>query len=83
MLADISIEVILGMPFLTFSNADIQSAKKELVWRSYVTAEALLTTKRVELIDSRGFAAAALDKNKETFGVHVASIMRAMRIHPF
>ena len=30
LLVDISIEVILGMPFLTFNNADIQFAEKEL-----------------------------------------------------
>lgn len=30
LLVDISVEVILGMPFLTFSNADIQFLKKEL-----------------------------------------------------
>ena len=30
LLADISMEVVLGMPFLTFSNADVQFAEKEL-----------------------------------------------------
>ena len=30
LLADISAEVVLGMPFLTFSNANIQFVKKEL-----------------------------------------------------
>ena len=34
LLADISIEVVLGMPFLIFSNADIQFAKKKLTWRT-------------------------------------------------
>ena len=34
LLADISMEVVLGMRFLTFSNADIQSAEKELTWRT-------------------------------------------------
>ena len=29
-LANISVEVVLGMPFLTLSNADIQFAEKEL-----------------------------------------------------
>ena len=31
LLADISVEVVLGMPFLTLSNADIQFAEKELI----------------------------------------------------
>lgn len=40
-----------GILFLIFSNADIQFAKKELVWKSYTTAKTQFTTKRVELID--------------------------------
>ena len=53
LLSDTSMEVILGMPFLTFSNADIQFAEKELTWRSYITKKALLTTQRVELTDKK------------------------------
>ena len=45
LLADISAEVVLSMPFLTFNNADVQFVKKKLTWRSYTTAEALPTTK--------------------------------------
>ncbi len=36
-LADTSMEVALGMSFLTLSNADIWFAEKELVWRSSTT----------------------------------------------
>ena len=82
LLADISMEVVLGMPFLTLSNADVQFVEKELTWRSYTTAEALLTTKRVELIDKKEFAKAALDKNSETFVIHVASLNPIPGIHP-
>ena len=45
LLAKISIKVVLGMPFVTFSNADVQFAKKELTWRTYITKEAFLTTR--------------------------------------
>ena len=45
LLADISIEVVLGILFLTFSNADVQFAEKKLIWRIYTTEEALLTTR--------------------------------------
>ena len=31
LLADISTEVVLGMPFLTLSNANIQFVEKELI----------------------------------------------------
>ena len=82
LLADISTEVVLGMPFLTLSNADVQFVEKELTWRSYTTAEALPTTKRVELIDKKEFAKAALDENSETFVVHVASLNLTPGIHP-
>ena len=60
------------MPFLTFSNADIQFAEKELTWRSYTAAKALPTTKWVKLINKKKFAKAALDEESETFVVHVA-----------
>ena len=82
LLADISTGVVLGMPFLTLSNADVQFIEKELTWRTYSTAEALPTTKRVELINKKEFAKAALDENSETFVVHVASLNLTPGIHP-
>ena len=45
LLAEISMKVVLKMPFLIFSNTDIQFVEKELTWRFYTAAEALLTTK--------------------------------------
>ena len=39
LLADISTEVILGMPFLTLSNEKIQFVEKELTWKFYTTAK--------------------------------------------
>ena len=47
--------------------------EQELVWRTYTAAEALPTTKRVEIIDKREFAAAALNADNETFLVYVAA----------
>ena len=80
-------EVVLGMPFFIFSNADIQFAKKELTWRFYTAAEALPTTKRVELIDRKKFAKAALDEESKTFVIHAAALeaplrLAEMTIHP-
>ena len=74
LLANISAEVVLGMPFLTLSNADVQFVEKELTWRSYTTAKALPTTKQVEIINKKEFAKAALDEKSEIFVVHVASL---------
>ena len=43
--------MVLGMPFLSFSNADFQFGAGELTWRSYTVAEALPTPRRIESID--------------------------------
>ncbi len=78
-------EVVLGMPFLSLSNADVKFAELgKLIWRSYTAAKALLTTSRVELIDKREFAKVALDENSKTFVVHVAALelLTAMPIYP-
>ncbi len=76
-------EVVLGLPFLALSNADFQFGAEKLTWRSYTTAEALPTTSRVELIDKREFAKAALDENSETFVVHISALDVAKpSIHP-
>ena len=47
LVANTSVDVVLGMPFLTLSNADVVFKDRELTWRSYTPAEALPTTKRV------------------------------------
>ena len=67
-------EVVLGMLFLAFSNADIQFDTESFTWRSFSAAEALPTTRWVELINKHEFDKAALDKNSETFVVHVAAL---------
>ena len=63
LLADISMEVVLGISFLTFGNANIQFTKKQLTWRTYTTKKALPTTRQVEIIDQKEFAKTALDEN--------------------
>ena len=80
-------EVVLGILFLIFNNADIQFAEKELTWRSYTAVEALPTTKWVELINRKEFPKGALDKESETFVIHVAALKALpesaeMTIHP-
>ena len=82
LLADISIKVVLGMPFLTFRNADIQFAEKKLTWKTYTTEEVLPTTRQVKIINQKEFAKAALDKNVETFVVHVSSLGSKISIDP-
>ena len=39
-----------------------------------MAAEALLTTKRVEILDKKRFAMAALNTDDKTFVVHIAAL---------
>ena len=73
LVANVSPEVVLGMPFLTLSGADVDFSGRELRWKTYTTEEALPTTRHVELVGKKEFAAAALDPESETFVVHIAS----------
>ena len=73
-MANISPEVVFGMPFLTLSGVDVDFLGCELRWKTYTTEEALPTTRRVELVGKKEFAAAALDPEHETYVVHVGSV---------
>ena len=68
---------------MTFSNADIQFAERELTWRFYTTAKVLSTTKWVEFINKKKFAKAALDVELETFVMYIVVLEAlGMTIHP-
>ncbi len=56
-------EVVLEMHFLALSNADFQFSAEKFTWRTYIAVEALPTISRVELINKKEFARAALDEN--------------------
>lgn len=71
LLADINVEVILSIFFLTLNNTDIQFAEKRLTNRSYTTAKVLSMTKQVELINKKKFAKVALNENSEIFVTYV------------
>ena len=51
-------EIVLGMAFLTFSNANIQLDTESFTWKSYNAVEALLIARQIELIDKHKFAKA-------------------------
>ena len=74
LVVNVSPDVVLRMPFLTLSGANVNFPKRELWWRSYTIEEAFPTTKQVELVGKKEFAAAFLDPGHETFVVHVASL---------
>ena len=52
-MANVSPEIVLGMPFLTLSGADIDFFGRELRWKTYTTEKALPTTSRVELVGKK------------------------------
>ena len=56
------------------SNANVDFQAWNLQWRSYTTRDVLSTTKRVELIEKKEFAAAALDPEYEAFVLHVTAL---------
>ena len=73
LLADVKPDIVLGMPFLTISNIDVDFQAWNLQWRSYTTGNVFSTTKQVKLIEKKEFAAAALDPKHKTFVVYVAA----------
>ena len=83
LLADISMEVVLGIILLVLNNVDIKFNTESFTWRSYSEAEILPTTRWVKPIDKYKFAKAALDKNSKTFVVQV-TVLKALEpaIHP-
>lgn len=70
--ANTNMEVVLRMLFLAPSNINCQFSTEELTCKSYIIAEILPITSRVELIYKREFVKAALDKNSETFVIYIS-----------
>lgn len=72
--------VILEMPFLTVSNANILFAKQELIWKSYIITKALPTIKRVWIINWKKFVPAVLDPSKKAFILYIAYLGLDLKI---
>ena len=53
LVANVSPEVVLEMPFLTLSGADVDFLSQELRWRIYTIEETLPTTRRVKLVGEK------------------------------
>lgn len=72
--------MVLGIPFLSFNNANLQFGTEELIRKIYTTTEAILIVKQVELIDKYYFAKTTLDKNLKTFVIHVVVLKTLFRM---
>lgn len=84
LLVNISLEMLLGMFFLSLGNTNVKFAKLgKLTLRSHNIVKALLTTGRVEFIDKREFAKTDLNENTEIFVIYVTilDISTVMPIH--
>ena len=74
LMANVSPKIVLEIFFLTLSGANVDFLDQKLHWRIYITKEALLTIRHVELVGKKKFAAAALDVEYETFVVYIMSL---------
>ena len=70
-MANVSPKIVLEILFLILSGADVDFLGWELWWRTYTTEKALSTTKRIELVNKKEFAAATLDSEHKTYVVYV------------
>ena len=70
-MANVRLEIVLGVFFLILSDADVDFLERELWWRTYTIKKALSTTRRIKLIGRKKFVAAALNLEYETYIVHV------------
>ena len=73
-MANVSLEVVLRILFLTLSDADVDFLVWEFWKRIYTIKESFSTTSHVELVGKKEFAAAALDLEYEIFVIYVASL---------
>ena len=90
LVANVSLEVVFGMFFFTLSGTDIDFLGRELCWRTYTTEKAFPTTRRVEFVGKKEFAATVLDPEHKTYVVHVGSVSSdasssssLFNVHPF
>lgn len=69
-----SIEVVLKILLLLFSNANLQFDTKELILSLYTATKNLPITKRVELIRKHKFSKMAFEGNFKSFIVYIATL---------
>lgn len=77
-----SIQKVLGIVFLSFSNENLEFGTKKLTWKSYITIKILLIVKRVKLINQYKFVEAAPNNNSNTFIIQIAAPESSESIEP-
>ena len=74
LVANISPEVVFEMLFFTLSGVDIDFLGWEIRWRTYTTKKFLPTTRCIELVGKKEFAAAMLDPEHKIYLVYVGLV---------
>ena len=73
-IANVSPEIVFGVPFLTLNSANIDFLEYKLWWKTYTTKKALPTTRHIELVGRKEFAAVAFNLEYEIYVVYVESV---------
>ena len=74
LVANISSEIVLEMPVLTVSRADVNFLGRKLRWKTCTNKKTLSTTRHVELVGKKKFEVALLDSEYETYVFHIRSV---------
>lgn len=86
LLADISMNITLEISFLILNNIKINFTNRELIWRFYIIADNLLTTRQMELIRKKKFTITAFDFNDAIFIVYIVFLINCnlgLKVDPF
>lgn len=82
LIVNISMAMTLSILFPTFNNRNVLIWKQELIWKSYITSQALPTTKQVQIISQKEFAVATLGSIKKVFIMYVACLGSKILVYP-
>ena len=83
LIADINVEIVFEISFLTFNKVEMDFAEKEFTWKVYTITEALPIMKKIQIIDPKKFIKAALDLEQKVFIIHTVTLfVNLMKIYP-
>lgn len=71
LLTNTSMKVVLKIAFLSLSNSNWEFSTKRVIKRLYAVAKVLLIAKKIELISKYKLVELVLDKDTNTFVIHV------------
>lgn len=78
--------IALEISFLILNNIKINFTNREVIWRFYIIADILLTTRQIELIGKKKFIITALDFNDAIFIIYIVFLIGCnlgLEVDPF